>query len=353
MQLPVVNADTMRIRQRSALRSKCWLRVALILLAGLVIPTTLLAQTGENPETVRVESDLVDLQVAVLSHKSSALPSLRQGDFTVIEDGVPQEITFFQASDSPFDLVLLLDLSGSISEKLKLVRRSAKRFVDAARPLDRIAILSFTDTVQVISQLSSNHEELKKAIDDIEKPMGGTNFWDALHYVLTVLGRPGAASRRSAVVVMTDGVDNALPDVFGDGSQTTFDELLTQVKRSSTIIFPIYLDTEKEEIKLHRNPKSAFETARAQLTEIAEVSGTVMYRADKVKDLEEVYSRVIRDLGTVYSIGYQPRNAARDGKWRSVKVELVNHPDLGTRTRSGYYAKAVNGDSPHDPGSKQ
>lgn len=302
---------------------------------------------GQAAETIRVDSDLVDLQVSVLSHASQNPPTLRQSDFAILEDGVPQEIAFFESSDTPFDLVLLLDLSGSIADKLKLVRRSAKRFVEAARPFDRIAILTFTDRLDVVSQLSSNRDELKDAIDHIERPAGGTNFWDALDYVLRVVTRTGAAARRSAIVVMTDGVDNALPDVFGEGSKTTFDELLVSVKRSSTIVFPIYLDTEGEETRRHRNPASAFALARNQLAQLADASGTIVYRAGKIKDLEGVYERVIRDLGTVYSIGYRPRSSSRDGKWHEVKVQLVNHPELGTRTKNGYYAKTLASDSPN------
>ena len=318
----------------------------MFLCALLLTSISAFAQTTEHVETVRVDSDLVDLQVSVLSHASPNPPALRQSDFVVLEDGIPQEIAFFEASDTPFDLVLLLDLSGSIADKLKLVRRSAKRFVEAARPFDRIAILTFTDRVVVVSQLTSDRTESKRAIDDIEKPNGGTNFWDALHYVLRVVTRPGAASRRSAVVVMTDGVDNALPDVFGEGSQTTFEELTSVAKRTSTIIFPIYLDTEKEEIKRHRNPASAFVMARDQLAQLADASGTIVYRAQRIEDLKDVYVRVMRDLGTVYSIGYRPKSSMRDGKWHEVKVQLVNHPELGTRTKSGYYAKTLASDSP-------
>ena len=140
---------------------------------------------------------------------------------------------------------------------------------------------------------------------------------------------------------MTDGVDNALPDVFGEGSQTTFEELLGIVKRSSAIIFPIYLDTEDAEIKAHRAPRSAYELARGQLAQLADTSGAVVYKANKLNDLENVYEQVIRDLGTVYSIGYRPKKSSRDGKWHEVNVRLVNHPELTARTRNGYYAKAL------------
>jgi VWFA-related protein len=139
---------------------------------------------------------------------------------------------------------------------------------------------------------------------------------------------------------MTDGIDNALPDVFGEGSHTSFDELLDKVGRSDTIVFPIYLDTEKEEVKRHRVPRSAYAIAQSQLERLAEASGTRLYRANELKDLEKVYDQVIGDLSTIYSIGYRPTNKLRDGKWRSVGVQLVDHEGLIVRTKRGYYARA-------------
>src|SRR6266853_4066737 len=101
-----------------------------------------LAQTDDQLETLKVDSDLVDLQVSVLSHDPTKPPvPLRQDDFVVTEDGTSQQVTFFASADAPFDLILLLDLSGSTSNKLKLIRRSSQRFVEAARPSDRIAIV--------------------------------------------------------------------------------------------------------------------------------------------------------------------------------------------------------------------
>jgi VWFA-related protein len=300
------------------------------------------AQTGEALETIRVDSDLVDLQVSIINHdKLKPVVALQQEDFRVFENGEQQDVSFFATANSPFDLVLLLDLSGSIADKMKLVRKSAKRFVEAARPMDRIAIVTFTDQLEIVSPLTTDRKELSKAIDAIEPPMGGTKFWDALRYVMDATLRRGESSRRGAVVVMTDGVDNALPDVFGEGSQTTFEELLTIVKQSSAIVFPIYLDTEPEEVKRHRTPRGAFALARSQLAQIAEASGTELYRANKLNDLEDVYEQVIRDLSTVYSIGYKPKNNAHDGKWHDVAVQLVNHPELSARTKSGYYARAL------------
>ncbi len=298
-------------------------------------------QTFEAVDTIRVEADLVDLNVTVLgSDPKRAFGQLEQKNFNVLEDGTPQEISFFSSADTPFDLVLLLDLSGSTADKLKLIRKSANSFVEAARPTDRIAIATFTDTLEIISPMTFDREDLKARIKKMQKPKGGTNFWDALRYVLETMLNPERNVRRSAVVVMTDGVDNALPDVNGPGSVTSFEELRAMVSRSDSIVIPIYLDTEREMIKNRYNYSAdAFQMARQQLVALADESGSRAYLARKVEDLKDVYQQVIRDLSTVYSIGYLPANKTRDGAWRNIKVELVGRPDLAARTKRGYFAK--------------
>ena len=290
-------------------------------------------------ETIRIDSDLVDLKVSVLGFApNTPAPLLEQKDFRVLEDGVEQEISFFAAADAPFDLVLLLDLSGSNSKNLKMIRNSAKRFVDAARDIDRIALVAFTDQPALYSPFSLDRRKLKKSIDEMDEAIGGTNFWDSMHWVLKDL-IPQASGRRSAVVVMTDGVDNALPDIAGPGSRLTFEQLIERIRNSESIVFPIYLDTEEENVKHNRASRAAYAMAREQLGQIAGVCGTPLYRAARLSDLDTVYAQVVRDLSTVYSIGYQPTNKSLDGKWRSVEVRLANRFDLFARTKRGYYAK--------------
>ncbi|HVG34555.1 MAG TPA: VWA domain-containing protein [Pyrinomonadaceae bacterium] len=303
-------------------------------------------QKSDDTDTVRIETDLVDLNVSVFARdrqqqqrSSSDVGPLQQKDFMVFENGVAEEITFFASASAPLDLVLLLDLSGSTSDKLDLVRKSARRFVEAARPNDRISVVTFTDTARIVAPLMTDHKELISRIKKIEKPRGGTNFWDALRYVLTaVLGNSGGV-RRSAVVCMTDGVDNALPDVPGDGSLTSFTALMEVVRRSGSIVLPIYLDTEEEMVLQGRAVAQAYFLARQQLAILAEESGGILYQARRVEDLKGVYEQVISDLSTVYSIGYRPTNRERDGSWRAVNVRLIGRTDLAVRTKRGYYAR--------------
>ena len=322
--------------------------VWLILISALVlfIPGSYFrdrAQSLEPIDTVRIDTELVNLNVSVFGRDRSqtALPTLEQRDFAVFENGTPQEISFFGSAETPFDLVLLLDLSGSTADKIDLIRKSSKHFVDAARPKDRLAVLTFSTEVRAVSLLTFDREGLKRGIDQIEKPRGGTNFWDALRFVFEhVLVQSHADNRRSAVLVMTDGVDNALPDVAGDGSSTTFEELMRIVSTSDSIVLPIYLDTEKETLAKRQGSAQTFVLARKSLAVLAdETGGNPMYRARRVKDLDGIYEQVIRDLSTVYSIGYRSTDRMRDGSWRAVNVQLLAHPDLAARSRRGYYAR--------------
>lgn len=315
--------------------------VSLICLVLLLVSAEVRAQ--DPVETIRIDSDLVDLKVSVLgSTPSSLAPILQQKDFVVLEDGIPQEVTFFAAADAPFDLVLLLDLSGSNSKNLKMIRNSAKRFIDAARDVDRIALVTFTDQPALYSTFTLDRRKLKKSIDQMDEAVGGTNFWDSLDWVLRDLIAHGSSgSRRSAVVVMTDGIDNALPDVPGPGSQIPFSKLIEDIRDSETIIFPIYLDTEEENVKRYHVPRAAYAQAREELGQIAQTCGTTLYHASKLKDLDSVYPQVVRDLSTVYSIGYRPTNKTLDGKWRTVEVQLLNRPALLARTKRGYHAKLL------------
>jgi VWFA-related protein len=336
MRCRAANVGTMPTRFFFARLRQCVRNILVaVLFAGIA--------TAQDPdETIRIDSDLVDLKVSVLGFPANTPPPiLEPKDFLVLEDGVRQEISFFAAADTPFDLVLLLDLSGSNSKNLKMIRNSAKRFVDAARDVDRIALVTFTDRPALYSSFSLDRKKLKKTIDEMDEAIGGTNFWDSMDYVLRVLIPQGSGLRRSAIVVMTDGIDNALPDVPGPGSHLPFEALLTRIRNSESIVFPIYLDTEEENVKRYHVPRAAYALAREQLGQIANTCGTPMYRAARLSDLDAVYAQVVRDLSTVYSIGYSPTNKSLDGKWRSVEVRLTSRTDLFARTKRGYYAKHV------------
>lgn len=299
-------------------------------------------QVVEEDEVVRVETNLVNINVSVLSKKlRNQVTTFTQNDFTVSEDGQEQAISFFATNAVPFDLVLLIDMSGSTSGKRDLIRKSTQRFIAAARPSDRLAIVTFANTPTVLSPLTDDRAKLQASARKIEGN-GGSSIWESLRFTLETVTGPATLTRRRAVVLMTDGADNSLGaslTSYGQrGNSISFAQLVEVVRRSDTLIIPIFLDTSND------YPASDFsdrllENSRKTLLLLANESGGLFYEAKKIQNLDGVYAQVIEDLGKIYSLGYKPTNEKRDGTWRTVKVDLRLHPDLTTRTRPGYYAK--------------
>ncbi|MCS6885946.1 MAG: VWA domain-containing protein [Acidobacteriota bacterium] len=290
---------------------------------------------GDN--VLRIESQLVTLNASVVDAAGKAVVDLTKDDFAVYEDGIKQEVVHFQSVNVPFNLVLLIDLSGSVKDKLRLIRRSAWRFVQSARPEDKIAIVTFTSSTRLVCTFTNDRELLRQKIENIREPEGGTNFYDALHDTLRwVVNKK--RGERNAIVVMTDGVDNALPGVPGSGSQVSFIELYNLVQESDTIIFPVYLHTEQEAIEdWGLNLSQAYQIARKQLNQLAETTGGSIYYANEISDLEGCYEQVASQLRTIYTLGYYPSNSERDGSYRKIRVK-VGRAGLQVKSRRGYYA---------------
>ena len=287
-------------------------------------------------DVVRVNTNLVSLNVSAYNNRLKAfVGALEQKDFAVFDDGHEETITHFATTDEPFDLVLLIDLSGSTAKKRDLIRKTTERFIEAARSSDRLAIVTFSSDVNVISPLTTDRAKLLKSTKKM-KGVGGSHVWDALKFTLDEVLGPKSNGRRKAVVFMTDGADNALLP-FNTGSVTSFADLLEAVRQSDALIIPIYLDTEFDEFS-GPGSKRIYENARNTLALLADESGGIYYKASKVEDLNGVYDQVINDLGKVYSLGFKPTDEKRDGSWHTVKVQILNRPDLTARTRPGYYA---------------
>ena len=309
----------------------------------LLLPSMVAAQTDQDEEKIKVNTGLVELTVTVHSLRPETVPQeLKQSEFEVFDNGEKRNIEYFGATNRPFDLILLLDISGSTSDKLDLLRKSAAGFIQAARPNDRIGVVTFSREAKVISPLTEDRKSLLDNLKKIKKPGAkdqGTNFWDALDLVLKAQFPAEGPERKRAVIVMTDGVDNALPDVQGDGSTVSFENLVDSVRRSDAIVVPIYLDTEAAEVMFRQTPASAYDLARKSLVILANESGGIAYRAEALEKLASVFDVVVRDLGTVYTLGYQTPGESKSGEWRKIQVRIVDHPELAARTKTGYYVK--------------
>lgn len=289
-------------------------------------------------DVIKTETNLVSLNVSVFNEKLKMfVGELKQGDFLVKENGQEQTVSYFASTDVPFDLVLLIDLSGSTIDKRDLIKQSTLKFIEAARPNDRVAIVTFHSTTTLVSPLTLDRAALKASVESMGG-QGGSHVWDSVKYALDEVVGPKTLERRRAIVLMSDGVDGAFGRIGPPrGSKTPFSQLLEQVRQTDVLIVPIYLDTEQS----FGNPflDGEYANARRTLELLAQESGGSYYKARKLADLNGVYEQVINDLGKVYSLGYKPTNPARDGEWRSVQISIANRPDLVTRARPGYYAQ--------------
>ena len=302
------------------------------------VPASSTNANDAGEETIVLKAALVNLNVSVTNRSGVAFTNLKKEDFEVAENGQQQRVDFFQTTSAPFNLVLVLDLSGSIKDKLDIVKSAALRFIDVIGPQDKVAVVAFTHEVKVVSQLTADRNELKRRIKGIERPEGGTAFYEALWFSVADTLR-GTRGQRNAIVVMTDGVDSSLDRYNPAPTRVSFNQLAHRLEESDTLIFPVYLDTEYEEVFERGNSTSeAYAIARDQLDRLAELTGGQMFRAEKVGDLSGVYKQVAAAIRTVYSVGYYPTNAERDGTYRRVRV-TVNRSDAAVRTRKGYYAK--------------
>jgi VWFA-related protein len=290
--------------------------------------TALLGISDDENEPVKVDTRLVNLNIRVLTPELKLPPGLNltKEDFTVSENGVEQEISFFSSNEKPFDLVLLLDFSGSTIEKRSLIKKAAQRFVEVTRPGDRIAIVVFTTGVSVISEFTTDKPALYQKIKDIEAN-GGSSIWDSLGFVYDKILKDKTPGRRSAVVFMTDGLD--------DSPRSTFADAIETVRRGDTTVFPVYLGRQRG---FDDYGDQLLRKAQQSLWMLAEETGGQLYKAADPKDLSGVYEQIVNELGQVYSIGYEPKDEVRDGGWRNLTVRIKTQPNLVVRTRRGYYA---------------
>ena len=298
-------------------------------------------QEVDEEEVVRVESDLVTLNVSVVDRASGrGLHGLTAEDFRVYEDNVEQKVAHFETAEAPFDLLLLLDLSGSTARVTDTIRAAARRFVSATRPQDRVGVIAFAGEAAVVSPLTSDRARLGSALDRLAAPKGDTRLHDSLAYALDFLERGADPARRRALIVMSDGLDSTLPNVTGVGSNLSYDELRSRVQEFDGIVYAVWTNTEYYEAfsPLDIQPET-YDLAHDRMEGLAEAGGGGFYEVEKLEDLAGAYERVVADLGTVYGLTYRPANKRRDGSWRAIKVRLPRRTDAVARGRRGYFAK--------------
>ena len=290
-------------------------------------------------DVIRVDSQLVSLNISVIDRGTNrGLLGLGQSDFKLFEDGAEQRIVQFESSSAPFDLVLLIDLSGSTRDVVKLIRAAAIRFVEAARPADRIGVITFAGEAKVISQLTADRDLLRQRIETIDTARGDTKLYDATNFAMAELLKESKKSRRTAIVLMSDGLDGTIPGVSGQqGSRSTYQETLRNIQEFDGVLYTLWLNTEYQAMSPLDTQPEAFDAGHDRMKEMADAGGGVFYEVEKLTDLAGAYEQVVADLGTMYSLAYRPTNNTRDGKWRSIRIG-VSRTNAVPRGKRGYYA---------------
>jgi Ca-activated chloride channel homolog len=289
-------------------------------------------------DVIRVDSQLVTLNMSVIDKSTNrGLVGLTKSDFRLFENGAEQEILQFESSSAPFDLLLLIDLSGSTRDKVKLIRSAALRFIDAARSFDRIGVISFAGNPVVVSPLTLNRQSLRQRVNAMETSAGDTKLYDATDFAVNQLLQDAKNARRTAIIVMSDGLDGNIDGVQGEGSKLSYKDLLGRIQEFDGVLYTLWLNTEYQSLSPLDTQPEAFDAGHDRMEKIADTGGGVFYEVDRLEDLAGAYERVVADLGTVYGLAYRPAEKVRDGKWRAIRVN-VNRPSAIARGKRGYYA---------------
>jgi VWFA-related protein len=295
-------------------------------------------EVDEN-DVVRIDTELVTVNMSVVDRSTNrGITGLAQSDFRLFEDGQQQTIQRFESSNAPFNLILLIDLSGSTREVVKLIREAALRFVDAARPTDSIGVVTFAGSPTVISRPTTDRRLLRARIGAIDTvPFGDTKLYDAADFTMKEFMKEVNSQRRTAIVLMSDGLDGSLPSVKGDGSALAYAELLHRIQEFDGVLYTLWLNTEYESLSDKDTQPEDFDRGHDRMKEIADTGGGLFYEVEKIEDLAGAYERVVADLGTVYSLSYRPTNKQRDGKWRAIRINVARSGAVA-RGKRGYYA---------------
>jgi VWFA-related protein len=278
--------------------------------------------TPVTPQLMRVTANVTD-------HQGRAVSGLGERDFVVVENGEERKVTEVKPANEPFNLVLLLDVSGSVEEHIDFIRKAARNFLSTASAQDRIAIISFRDDIQVISNFTTDRPALSERLNQIDAG-GSTALYDALAYVLVDTLKP-LRGERTAIVIMSDGDDNR--------SFVPFEALIDEVLESGALVYPLYIPSGLIPEASVPAPKTTLDPLRTRyltLTtraeeegkRLARVSGGVYYPIKRIEDLQRAYDDVVAQLRMSYTITY----ATSPGESRERRVRVrARRDDVSVR----------------------
>lgn len=264
-----------------------------------------------------VAPQLMRFTASVTDHNGRAIGGMRESDFTVWENGIERRVTNVAPANEPFNLVLLLDVSGSVEERMDFIRKAARDFLRTTSPQDRISIISFRDDIQVISDFSTDRQMLSRKLDEIDAG-GGTALYDALGYILSEPIKR-LHGERTAIVVMSDGDDNK--------SFLPFPAILEALLESGALVYPLYVpsglipETSVPKPEITIDPlRTRYLTLTTRADEegrkLASASGGVYYPIRRLEDLQKAYDDIVTQLRSAYTITYASNSVSSSPRVR-------------------------------------
>jgi VWFA-related protein len=278
---------------------------------------SLVRRTPPGRIVTEVAPQLMRFNASVTDRNGRAIGGMRESDFTVWENGVERRVTSVAPANEPFNLVLLLDVSGSVEERMDFIRKAARDFLRTTSPQDRISIISFRDDIQVISDFSTDRGMLSRKLDEIDAG-GGTALYDAIGYVLSEPLKK-LRGERTAIVVMSDGDDNK--------SFLPFPAILEALLESGALVYPLYVPSglipessvPKPEITidpLRTRYLTLTTRAEDEGRKLAAASGGIYYPIRRLEDLQKAYDDVVAQLRSAYTITYASNSVSSSPRVR-------------------------------------
>jgi len=263
--------------------------------------------------------------VRVVDVRNRAVSDLTAADFVVTESGEERPVTKLERSDAPFNLVLLLDVSGSVENYITFIRKAARAFIETVEKKDRIAIIVFNEDVKVLSGFTTDKEHLSETLDSFEAG-GGTAFYDALAYTIADVLRP-LKGERTAIVILSDGEDNR--------SFLAFDSLLGSIQESGAMIYPLYVPTgliqeemlgKKDIDPMRKRYMSLTKRSEGEGEKLAAISGGRFFPISRLAQINSAYEDIVQQLRGAYSITFRS-GSAENGVSPNLRIR-VKRPDL-------------------------
>jgi Ca-activated chloride channel family protein len=276
----------------------------------------------------RAGIDIVSLNVTVTDASNHYVTDLAENEFSVFEDGVKQNLTFFSRRQQPIALSLLLDSSASMEQHIGTLQTAATNFIKKLKPNDIAQVIDFDSRVEIRQGFTGNQGDLQAAIEQTNAG-GSTSLHNAIYIALKELRKVKAVSeedvRRQALIVFSDGEDTS--------SLVSFEEVLDLAKRSETAIYAIALRGNDVQAK-------GFREAEFVMRTLAQETGGRAFFPARIEDLAGVYAQIADELASQYTLGYTSANQRRDGAWRRLVVQVAR-ANITPRTKKGYYAPTV------------